>query len=94
MDNQLYTIPQFIKCYPAFTNGFMRAAVFNRQTNGFDKVIKQVSPTGKRGRIFIDVDAFFKWIETSNNSNIINAEQGFTRTHISGRDLKRFGGTL
>lgn len=57
------TIDQFIKEYPAFTLGTIRALIFRAETNGFNKVIKRLSPTGKRGRIYINVTTFFEWFE-------------------------------
>lgn len=38
--------------------GGLRNLIFNRHTNGFDKVIKKV---GKR--VLIDEAAFFQWVE-------------------------------
>jgi len=66
-DLKLYTLQQFNKQYPQFTLGALRSLIFHSDTNGFDKVIIRFSPTGKRGRIFIDVDAFFKWLYEQNN---------------------------
>lgn len=64
----LLTIKQFSEIYPAFTEGCLRALIFNAAINGFDKVIKRISPTGRRGRVFIDVDAFFMWISEQNKN--------------------------
>lgn len=63
----LLTISQFNQCYPNFTKGTLRRLIFNSPKNGFDKVIIRLSPTGGRGKIFIDVDAFFKWLYAQNN---------------------------
>ena len=57
------TLNQFIEQYPTFTLGGLRALIFNSKTNGFEKVIRRFSPTGGRGRILINVDAFFEWVE-------------------------------
>jgi hypothetical protein len=40
------------------TIGGLRALIFNKNKNGFDKVIKKVG-----GRILIDEAAFFEWIK-------------------------------
>lgn len=57
------TLQQFNLHYPVFTLGTLRRLIFNAETNGFDKVITRISPTGGRGRILIDVDKFFTWLE-------------------------------
>ena len=62
----LLTISQFNQLYPNFTIGSLRSLIFHADTNGFDKVIIRFGPTGGRGRIFIDEDAFFKWLYTQN----------------------------
>lgn len=41
--------------------GGLRNLIFNRHTNGFDKVIKKV---GKR--VLIDETAFFNWVDEQN----------------------------
>ncbi len=42
--------------YPAL--GGLRGLIFNRETNGFDKVVKKVGR-----RVLIDEQAFFTWVE-------------------------------
>lgn len=64
--SNLLTLQQFNTLYPAFTLGTLRMLVFNASKNGFNKVIRRISPTGKRGRIFINVSAFFEWAEEQN----------------------------
>ena len=59
----LLTVNQFSTMYPNFTKGSLRRLIFNAAKNGFDKVIKRFSPTGGRGKILIDVDKFFTWLE-------------------------------
>lgn len=65
-NRELYTLIDFNKKYPHFTLGALRRLIFHADTNGFNDVIIRFSPTGGRGRIFIDVDAFFKWLYTQN----------------------------
>lgn len=61
ISNNLLTIKQFCNAYPAFSIGGIRALIFNAEKNGFTNVIKRFSPTGKRGKILIDVTAFEEW---------------------------------
>lgn len=70
MPTNLMTLPQFIKLYPAFTMGGLRALIFHADTNGFNKVIKRFSPTGRRGKILIDVTAFFEWFEEQQKGDV------------------------
>lgn len=60
------TVQQFNEQYPAFTLGTLRRLIFDAGKNGFEKVIRRISPTGGRGRIFINVSAFFEWVEEQN----------------------------
>lgn len=62
----LMTITDFNKKFPIFTMGALRSLIFHADTNGFNEVIIRFSPTGGRGRIFIDVEAFFKWLYKQN----------------------------
>lgn len=64
--SNLLTLQQFNSFYPAFTLGTLRRLIFNASKNGFNKVIRRISPTGGRGRIFINVKAFFEWVEDQN----------------------------
>lgn len=57
------TVDNFCSLYPTFTVGALRALIFNADKNGFDKVFIRFSPTGKRGRILINVSKFFEWLE-------------------------------
>lgn len=68
INSPLLTVEQFNHIYPMFTIGTLRALIFNAGKNGFNKVIRRVSPTGGRGRIFINVSAFFEWIEEQNGA--------------------------
>lgn len=65
-DRHLLTVVQFNQIYPNFTIGALRSLIFHADTNGFNDVIIRFSPTGGRGRIFIDVEAFFKWLYKQN----------------------------
>lgn len=58
----LLTVEQFSKLHPIFTLGALRALIFRAEENGFNKVIVRFSPTGKRGRVFIDEAKFFIWL--------------------------------
>lgn len=64
MQNSNYlTVDKFSSLYPTFTMGALRALIFNADKNGFDKVFIRFSPTGRRGRILINVSKFFEWLE-------------------------------
>ena len=65
--SNLLSVVDFNKKFPIFTVGALRSLIFHADTNGFNEVIIRFSPTGGRGRIFIDVDAFFKWLYAQNN---------------------------
>ena len=58
---RLFTIKQFVQegFYP--NEGGVRALVFNAHKNGFNKVIKRINK-----KIFIDLDAFYKWVDEIN----------------------------
>lgn len=60
--NELLTVRQFNEQYPIFKESALRALIFNSHLNGFEKVIIRFSPTGKRGKILINVAAFFEWL--------------------------------
>ena len=62
----LLTVQQFNQKYPVFTVGTLRRLIFSSETNGFKNVIVRISPTGGRGRVLIDVDAFFEWLHEIN----------------------------
>ncbi|KTD41852.1 hypothetical protein [Legionella parisiensis] len=50
-------VPQWDKCYDWPTTAGLRNLIFNKDKNGFAKVVKKV---GKR--VLIDESAFFEWI--------------------------------
>jgi len=52
------TVKQTAERYPAFTENAIRWAIFNRDRNGFNAVIRKV---GKK--VLIDEAAFVEWIE-------------------------------
>ena len=58
--HNLMTVRQFSAAHPAFTEGSVRWLLFNRETNGLS-----VALVRKGRRIWIDVDAFFEWLEGS-----------------------------
>ncbi len=70
MSKEIFTLAQFCEEYPAFTLSSMRALIFNADKNGFNKVIKRFSPTGKRGKILIDVELFFVWLDEQNTKGV------------------------
>jgi hypothetical protein len=54
----LMTVRQFCAAHPAFTEGSVRWLLFNRESNGLS-----VALVKKGRRLWIDVDAFFDWLE-------------------------------
>ena len=58
--HNLMTVRQFCAAHPGFTEGSVRWLLFNRETNGL-----AVALVKKGRRIWIDVDAFFDWLEQS-----------------------------
>lgn len=63
MENRLIPVTKWNDFHMWPTLGAMRSLIFNRKTNGFDKVVKKVQK-----RVLIDEAAFFKWVEeTSDN---------------------------
>ncbi len=59
----LMTVNQFIETFPAFTMGGMRSYIFKEQFNGL-RELKAIKRIGKK--IFIDVEAFFRWVDKAN----------------------------
>ncbi len=57
----LLSVNQFAEKNPAFTKGCLRALIFNAEKNGFNKVIRRIG-----GRIFINQQDFFKWVDEIN----------------------------
>lgn len=55
-------VPDWEKYHEWPPVGGLRNLIFNKRTNGFDKVVKKV---GKR--VLIDEAAFFEWIEEQNS---------------------------
>lgn len=52
------TVKQVPGKYPAFKESSIRWAIFNKDTNGFNKVIRKVGR-----KVLIDEEAFVQWIE-------------------------------
>lgn len=69
LDSYYLTLSEFSSKYPTFTLGSLKALVFYSRTNGFERVIRRFSPTGKRGRILINVKEFFAWLDENNKEN-------------------------
>ena len=57
------TVNQFIEKQPAFTNGGLRALIFNEYSNGLAKS-GAIVRIGRK--ILIDEAKFFSWIELQN----------------------------
>lgn len=59
---RLVTIKQAVeeKIYP--NEGGLRSLIFFANANGFNKVIRRINR-----RIFIDVEAFYRWVEEQNH---------------------------
>ena len=59
----LRTVRQFVAEHPAFTMGGIRNYIYFEEFNGLKAcgVIKRIGC-----KILIDVDAFFRWIDTQN----------------------------
>lgn len=61
----LSTVNQFTTRNPAFTNGGIRALIFNEATNG----LKQSGAILRIGRkVLIDEAKFFSWVESQNKA--------------------------
>jgi hypothetical protein len=58
-----FTVQQFTKCYPAFTNGGLRALIFNEDSNGLAKS-GAIVRIGRK--VLIDEAKFFGWVEAQN----------------------------
>lgn len=61
---QFKTVKQFIAENPAFTLGGMRNYIFFEDTNGL-KASGAIKRIGRK--ILIDVEAFYKWVDTQSN---------------------------
>ena len=58
----LLPVKKFVEKHDSFaTNGGMRHLIFNKETNGFKKVIKKIGR-----RVLIDEDEFFEWVKENN----------------------------
>jgi hypothetical protein len=63
-NRRLIPLTEWNDHHPWPPHGGLRHLVFNRDTNGFDKVMRKVG-----GRILIDEDKFFKWADKQNKEN-------------------------
>lgn len=61
------TVKQFSEKHPAFTNGGIRALIFNEDSNG----LKQSGAIVRVGRkVLIEETKFFAWVEAQNKGNL------------------------
>ena len=59
------TVNQFVTRHPAFTNGGLRAQIFNEDSNG----LKQAGAIVRNGRkVLIKEAAYFAWLENQNKA--------------------------
>jgi hypothetical protein len=58
-----FTVQQFTKHHPGFTNGGMRSLIFNERTNGLSKS-GAIVRLGRK--VLINKENFFIWIEAQN----------------------------
>ncbi len=65
METILLTVNQFSEKHPAFTNGSLRALIFNEKQNGFSKCIRRIG-----GRVLINEKDFFEWVEEINTKAV------------------------
>lgn len=63
--NELFTVKQFAQMHKAFTEGCLRALIFNAEANGFKDVIRRIG-----GRVLIREDLFFDWVEKQNGLEV------------------------
>ncbi len=65
MSTNLKSVNQFLDDNTAFTNGGIRALIFNAETNGLNKhgVIVRIGR-----KILIDENLFFTWLDSINNN--------------------------
>lgn len=64
MSKNLKSIKQFLADNTAFTNGGLRALIFNKEING----LQSYGVIVRLGRkILIDEDKFFNWLESKQN---------------------------
>ncbi|MDD2768825.1 MAG: hypothetical protein PHT19_08830 [Methylococcus sp.] len=57
----LSTVRQFSERHPAFTQGSLRALIFNEKQNGLHAAIIRVGR-----KVLIDEEAFFRWLDQQN----------------------------
>jgi hypothetical protein len=59
-----FTVQQFTKKHPAFTNGGLRSLIFNETSNGLAKS-GAIVRIGRK--VLINEVKFFAWVEAQNN---------------------------
>jgi hypothetical protein len=57
-NTQFFTVKQVAKRHPAFSEGSLRWAIFNRRLNGFDSCLIRIGR-----RLLIDEQRFLEWVE-------------------------------
>ncbi|KKM52635.1 hypothetical protein LCGC14_1554730 [marine sediment metagenome] len=58
-----YTVSQLSQKHPAFSIGSLRSIIFNRDKNGFNKVIRRIGR-----KILLSEEDFLEWIESAANA--------------------------
>ena len=61
----LRSVRQLAAECPAITEGQLRWWIFNAESNGIDMALVRIG-----GRIYIDVDAFNRWLERNRSQTI------------------------
>ena len=62
---RLYTVKDFVKAGHYPNEGGLRGLIFYAYKNGFKKVIKRINR-----KIFIDVEAFYQWVNEINEGEV------------------------
>lgn len=55
------TVSQFLQKHPCFTEGGVRAWIFNEHSNGFANCVRRIGR-----RVYLKPDLVFDWIEAQN----------------------------
>jgi hypothetical protein len=56
-NTHFFTVKQLAKRHPAFSEGSLRWAIFNRRLNGFDSCLVRIGR-----RLLIDEQRFLEWV--------------------------------
>lgn len=65
--SNLKTVKTFLESNPSFTNGGIRALIFNAESNGLSQ-FKAIIRIGRK--VLIDENAFFEWVKAQNEGEI------------------------